>query len=85
MKRFSPPLPALRMRRAARSLLFAARREPEYNYCEAFSFLNESRKKQMAELLSESGNLPIYYPGDAEVLLRAAYTANEGELFLRGI
>ena len=53
----------------------------EYNYCEAFSFLNESRKKQMAELLSESGNLPIYYPGDAEVLFRAAYTANEGELF----
>lgn len=62
-------------------VVFCGTPRTEYNYCEAFSFLNESRKKQMAELLSESGNLPIYYPGDAEVLLRAAYTANEGELF----
>ena len=52
-----------------------------FNYCDAFSFLNESRKKQMASFLSLSGNLPIYYTGDAEMLLRAAYTDKKDELF----
>ena len=52
-----------------------------FNYVEAFSFLNESRKKQISSILSTSGNLPIFYTGDAEILLRAAYTDNENELF----
>lgn len=37
-----------------------------------FSMLNESRKKQFVQLLSESGNLPLYYPDDGEVYLKAA-------------
>ena len=40
-------------------------------YTEAFSFLNESRKAQIVELMKESGNLPVYYPGDAEVYMKA--------------
>ena len=40
-------------------------------YTEAFSFLNESRKAQLVELMKESGNLPIYYPDDAEVYMKA--------------
>ncbi len=42
-------------------------------YFEAFSFLNESRKAQLVELMKESGNLPIYYPDDAEVYMKAGY------------
>lgn len=42
-------------------------------YFEAFSFLNESRKAQLIELMKESGNLPIYYPDDAEVYMKAGY------------
>ena len=42
-------------------------------YFEAFSFLNESRKTQIVEMMRESGNLPIYYPDDAEVYMKAGY------------
>ena len=42
-------------------------------YFEAFSFLNESRKAQLVELMKESGNLPIYYPEDAEIYMKAGY------------
>ena len=42
-------------------------------YFEAFSFLNESRKAQIVEMMRESGNLPIYYPDDAEVYMKAGY------------
>ena len=42
-----------------------------------FSFLNESRKKQFVEILLTSGNLPIYYPGDAEVFLEGGYIGSE--------
>jgi len=47
----------------------------------AFSFLNESRKLQLVKLISESGNLPIYYDSDEEMYLRAARTP-EGDLFV---
>ena len=45
-----------------------------YNYVEAFSFLNESRKKQFAEILMQTGDLPIYYNDDAEVYMKTAKT-----------
>ncbi|MBR5528691.1 MAG: hypothetical protein IKV97_06760 [Clostridia bacterium] len=43
-----------------------------------FSMLNESRKKQFIELLKKTGNLPLYYPGDAEVYLKAAKISDGG-------
>lgn len=39
---------------------------------EAFSFLTESRKRQITAMLESAGECPVYYPGDAEVYLRAA-------------
>ena len=45
-----------------------------FTYWQAFSFLNESRKAQFAKLLSQSGDLPIYYSGDAEVYMKTALT-----------
>lgn len=53
----------------------------EFTYSQAFSFLNESRKLQFIKLLSETGNLPIWYDGDEEVYLRAA-NIDEGGLFV---
>ena len=44
----------------------------EFHYTTAFSFLNESRKGQFAAILKETGNLPIYYSGDAEVYMKTA-------------
>ena len=46
-------------------------------YFEAFSFLNESRKAQLVEMMKESGNLPIYYPDDAEVYMKAGYIGDK--------
>lgn len=57
--------------------VFSGTPRAAFNYMEAFSFLNETRKAQLIELLSEGGNLPIYYPDDAEVYMKAGYIGDE--------
>ena len=52
----------------------------EFNYMQAFSLLNESRKAQIVSLLSEAGCLPVYYEGDEELYFRAA-KCPDGSLF----
>ena len=42
-----------------------------FDYMEGFAFLNETRKKQFISLFKRAGVLPVYYPGDNEILLRA--------------
>ncbi len=54
------------------AVVFCGTPKAAYVYTEAFSFLNESRKLQMASLLAEVGELPLWYTGDAEVYFRAA-------------
>jgi hypothetical protein len=54
------------------SVVFSGTPKSNYNIVEAFSFLTESRKRQLVSLIKEAGQLPIYYPGDAEVYFRAA-------------
>ncbi len=46
----------------------------------AFSLLGETRKKQLVDILSRRGHLPVYYPEDAEIYLRAG-TLPDGEIF----
>lgn len=48
----------------------------EFNIVEAFAFLTYSRKEQLIRLLKDTGALPAYYPGDEEVYLKAADTAD---------
>ena len=45
-----------------------------------YSFLNETRKRQLVDMLKSTCNLPVYYTGDEPVYLRTARTA-DGELF----
>ena len=52
---------------------------PFEKYFSAFSLLNETRKKQFVEILSKRDNLPLYYPEDAEVYIRAGRLAS-GEI-----
>lgn len=61
-------------------VVFSGTPEAKFNYREAFSMLTESRKKQFVDILTESGNLPLYYPDDAEVYIKAA-TMADGNLF----
>lgn len=51
-----------------------------YNLTEAFSFLCYSRKQQLIRIMKRVGELPVYYPNDEEVYLRAA-DMEDGGLF----
>ena len=42
-----------------------------------YSFLNETRKLQLIRLLENMGSLQVYYPGDAEVYMKAAKMDDE--------
>ena len=53
----------------------------EYNLTESFGFLNETRKAQLISILEELGELPVYYPDDAELLLRA-HELDDGSLMV---
>jgi hypothetical protein len=59
--------------------VFSGTPQAQFKYTEAFSFLVEPRKDQLIEFMRETGNLPIYYPGDADVYLKAGYLPT-GEL-----
>lgn len=50
--------------------------DTEFHFTTAFAFLTESRKLQFARILKETGNLPIYYSGDAEVYMKTARVAD---------
>ena len=51
-----------------------------YHAPAAFGFLNETRKAQFVKILKDLNCLPIYYPDDAEVFVKAART-QDGKLF----
>ena len=61
-------------------VVFAGESTFGFNLIEAFGFLNESRKAQLAQILRDLNALPVYYPGDAEVLMKAA-KMKDGRLF----
>ena len=61
------------------AFVFSGTPQAQFKYTEAFSFLAEPRKDQLIEFMRETGNLPIYYPDDADVYLKAGYLPN-GEL-----
>jgi len=52
-------------------ITFAGTPKTKYNITEAFSFLNETRKLQLIRLLSETGEMPAWMPGDEELYFRA--------------
>ena len=53
-------------------VVFAGESSFGFNLTEAFGFLNETRKAQFVQILGDLGALPVYYPGDAEVFMKAA-------------
>ncbi len=58
---------------------FAGTPVADYYYTEGFSFLNATRKNQLIDLLESTDHLPVYYPGDMEIYLRAG-TLPDGAL-----
>ena len=70
-KPLSPAVTLLDRGEGRISVVYAGTPNADHNYMEGFAFLNESRKRQFIDVLSRAGELPIYYEGDEEVLLRA--------------
>jgi len=48
-----------------------------FDHVHAFSMLNETRKKMLINIMEMGGNLPVYYPLDSEILLKAAITPDD--------
>ncbi len=60
--------------------VFAGTPRAPYTLTDGFSFLNETRKRQLVRILREAGELPVWCPTDEEIYLRAA-DAPGGTLF----
>lgn len=52
--------------------VYSGKARTPYNFVMAFSTLNAVRKEQFARLFRKTGNLPVYYDGDAEIYMKAA-------------
>lgn len=75
-----PAVTAFDNPRGGHTVVFCGTPDTYFNYIDAFSMLNESRKRQLIEILQRQDNLPVYYSGDAEIYLRAG-RLKTGELF----
>lgn len=72
----SPAVTALPREDGRYTFVFAGEPKSNFFYTEGFSFLCESRKRQLITLLLRAGALPIYAEGDNELCLRAGYLAD---------
>lgn len=62
--------------------VFCGTPDTHFNYyAGAFAFLNQTRKAQIVEMLKAQNNLPVYYPEDGDLYMRAGYLSN-GELLV---
>lgn len=69
----SPAVTVLSRGAGRLSVVYCGSPKANFDYGEGFAFLNETRKKQFAELLKRADALPVYCAGDNEVCLRAGY------------
>jgi len=63
------------------AVVFSGTPVSEFYYTEGFSFLTEPRKQQLVRILKGLNRLPVYYPEDAELYLRAG-TLPDGRILV---
>ena len=68
---FSPAVTCFDKGDGKLSVVYAGTPNAPFNYTQGFSFLNESRKKQIVSILKRANCLPVYYEGDNEIMLTA--------------
>lgn len=51
-------------------VVFCGTPKTPFTYTDAFAMLCETRKEQMVKILKESGNLPLYYKDEGDLLLK---------------
>lgn len=61
------------------AIVFAGSPQADFTYSKAFSYLCSPRKNQLLSLMKKYGKLPVYYPDDAEVYIKAG-EMNDGSL-----
>ena len=66
--------------RGGKAFVFCGTPNVHYSLTTSFSFLNQSRKQQLIDMMRMAGQLPAYYAGDEEVYFRAA-NVDDGSLF----
>lgn len=74
IERVCPAVTVLPRKNGRLTVVYCGTPDTPWNYIDAFSFLNESRKRQFVSLLKEANSLPVYYVGDNEICLRAGVT-----------
>ena len=79
MEDLFPGVTRLDNSRGGETIVFCGTPDMPFKYFTAFSLLNETRKEQFISILSRRGHLPLYYPEDGEIYLRAGHLAN-GEI-----
>ena len=72
--------------RGGKAFVFCGTPNVHYSLTTSFSFLNQSRKQQLIDMMRMAGQLPAYYAGDEEVYFRAANidaaaNVDDGSLF----
>jgi len=77
---FFPAVTSYKNSLGGTAIVFAGSPNTNFTYSEAFSFLCSSRKKQLIGLMREYGELPVYYPDDAEVYIKAGKLP-DGKIF----
>ena len=63
-----------------KTVVFAGTPRTAFSFSEAFSFLSETRKQQLVDIMQSIGKLPVYYTEDEDVYFRAAEMP-ENQLF----
>ena len=67
-----PGVTAYQNDRGGQVFVFCGTPNVPYGLTTSFSFLNQSRKQQLIDLMRRAGELPVYYAGDEDVYFRAA-------------
>ena len=77
-----PAVTALENQLGGYTVAFCGTPDTHWNYYGgAFAFLTQTRKAQLVEILKKQNNLPVYYPEDCNVYMRAGYL-DTGELMV---
>lgn len=81
-KRLFPAVTSFENHLGGVTYVYCGTPDTHFNYYDgAFSFLNQTRKAQLIEILKRQNNLPVYYPEDGDLYMRAGYL-DTGELMV---
>ncbi len=68
-----PAVTSYRNARGGTVIVFSGTPDVAFHYDRSVSFLNSARKKQICSVLARTGNLPVYYPEDLEIYMKAGF------------